>query len=81
MTLGPNRNDHDPRAESLLELESIAQQGERCPMCGSQDVKDGVCPDPTRPMETADFGCRQCDFLWNDDITLEDIAAGRRVRA
>lgn len=39
-----------------------------CPECGSDDVAtDGVCPDPTRPMNTYAFGCRSCRNLWGDD--------------
>lgn len=38
-----------------------------CPDCGSDDVKEGVVPDPTRPMQTADFGCRDCGTLWQQE--------------
>lgn len=41
--------------------------GEVCPECGSRNVKEGACPDPTRPMDTADYGCRDCHHLWDDN--------------
>ena len=39
--------------------------GERCPECFGDDIANGVVPDPTRPLQTADFGCRDCHHLWN----------------
>ena len=49
----------EPQEEDDVDVE--------CPDCGSDDVKEGVVPDPTRPMTTVDFGCRDCRNLWNDD--------------
>ena len=55
----------DPRAEQRLELTNMVEHGDACPACGSEQITNGVCPDPTRPMDVADFGCTNCEFFWD----------------
>lgn len=37
--------------------------GVRCPNCGSDDIKEGVCTE--NPNDTHDYGCEMCGIVWN----------------